>query len=170
MTDPELPLPDRMLDERDPSTPDFAQEAVRLTLIAGALAASVVVYAGIAWFFTSEAVAVGFEPSGLPGTVSVALAVAAVALLLIAPVVERKLRERGRGAALARAVADFRLSVIVGFALREAAVLLGLLIALLTGDPLWCFGLSALALIAMAAAWPSRGKLEAYARGAVAPA
>ena len=94
-----------------------------ITLIAGALAASVVIYAGVGWFLTSEAMAAGFQPTGIPGTVKTALAVAAVALLLIAPVVERQVREGGKGAHPAGALAAFRMSVVAGFALREAAAL-----------------------------------------------
>lgn len=150
----------------DPDTPEYAREAALLAVIAGALAASVLVYAGVGWFLTSEAMAAGFEPAGLPGSVSTALAVAGVALLLLAPFVERKLRE---GAPPAEAVAAFRRATVVGFALREAAALCGLLIAILTGEPLWCFALALAALVAMVAAWPSRGKLERFARGAVAP-
>lgn len=169
MPDPNVPLPERMPSGSDPEGPELAREVALLAVIAGALAASVLVYAGVGWFLTSEAMAAGFEPAGLPGSVSTALGVAGFALLLIAPVVERKLREASRGAAPAEAVAAFRRATVVGFALREAAALFGLLIAIFTGEPLWCFGLALAALVAMIAAWPSRGKLERFVRGAVAP-
>lgn len=169
MTDSQPPLPERMPHGRDPRDPDYAREATLLTLVAGALAASVVIYAGIAWFLTSEAMAAGFEPAGLPGGVGLALAVGGVALLVVAPVVQRKVRESARGTTPTGAVNAFRVSTIVGFALREAAAVLGLVIAVLTGQPLWCYGLSAAALGAMILGWPTRDALERFARGAVAP-
>ena len=43
------------------------------------------------------------------------------------------------------------------------------MIAILTGEILWCYGLCLAALAAMIAAWPSRRKLAGFARGAVAP-
>jgi hypothetical protein len=173
MTDSQPPLPDRMPHGRDPRSSDsewdYTREAALLALVAGALAASVVIYAGIAWFLTSEAMAAGFEPAGLPGSVGLALAVAGVALLIVAPVVQRKVRESARGTTPAGAVNAFRVSTVVGFALREAAAVLGLVLAILTGNPLWCYGLSAAALAAMMLGWPTRDKLERFARGAVGP-
>lgn len=176
MPDPNVPLPDRMPHGGDPRDPDLGRQATplalvagALALVAGALAASVVVYAGIAWFLTSEAVAAGFEPAGLAGSARAALIVGGLVMLLVAPLVEKRIRESGRGAAPAQALSVFRTATVVGFALREAAALFGLLIAVLTGEPFWCFALSAAALVAMIAAWPTRGKLERYVRGAVAP-
>lgn len=166
MTDPKPPLPAATPELGDPR---FQREAVTLQVLAGALAASVVIYAGIAWFFTSEAVAAGFEPAGLPEPLPWVFAGLGLALLLVAPLVEARIKAGGAGAHPDRALATFRTGTIVGFALREAAALFGLVIAITTGRPLWCYALAAAALLAMAGAWPSQSRLERYLRGAVQP-
>jgi hypothetical protein len=153
----------------EPGDPRFAREANTLKLLAGAFAASVVVYAGIAWFLTGEAAAAGFVPPGLPEPLPWVLAGAAIALLLVAPLAEARLRSAGAGQPPERALSAFRLATVVGLAMREAAALLGLVIAVTTGRALWSFALCAAAAVAMAGAWPSRGRLERFARGAVQP-
>lgn len=166
MDDPKVPFPEATPELGDPR---FLREAMTLKILAGALAASVVIYAGIAWFLTSEAAAVGFEPVGLPAPFPWVLAGLGVALLLAAPLVESRIRAAGSGKAPDRAIAAFRTATLVGFALREAAAVSGLVIAVTTGEPLWCYALSAAAIVAMASAWPSQTRLERFTRGAVQP-
>lgn len=166
MDDPKVPFPEATPELGDPR---FTGEAVKLKVLAGALAASVLIYSGIAWFLTGEAAAVGFEPPGLPHPWPWVLAGIGVALLLVAPLLEARIKAAGAGKAPDRSLAAFRTATVVGFALREAAAVFGLVIAVTTGDPLWCYVLSAAALVAMAGAWPSQSRLERFARGAVQP-
>lgn len=164
------------MDERDipsdtpePGDPRLAREAATLTILAGALAASVAIYPGIAWFLTSEAMAAGFQPPGPPAPWPTVLAGLGVVLLLVAPVIERRIRAGSAGEGPDRAVQAFRTATLTGFAVRETAAVLGLVIAITTGRPLWCYLLSLVALVAMLSAWPSRRRLERHARGAVRP-
>ncbi|MFP3939459.1 MAG: hypothetical protein ACLF0P_04055 [Thermoanaerobaculia bacterium] len=166
MDERDIPIPH---DTPEPGDPGLAREAAALAILAGALAASVVVYPGIAWFLTSEASDAGFQPSGLPAPLPAILAGLGIVLLLVAPVVEGRLRSGTAGEGGERAVQGFRTATLVGFALRETAAVLGLVIAITTGRPLWCYLLSLAALVAMVSAWPSRSRLERHARGAVRP-
>ena len=156
-------------DTPEPEDPGLARDAATLPILAGAFAASVVVYPGIAWFLTSEAMDAGFQPPGLPAPLPAVLAGVGVVLLLVAPWIEGRLRAGTAGVGGDRAVQAYRTAILVGFALREAAAVLGLVVAVTTGRPLWCYLLSLAALVAMASAWPSRGRLERHARGAVRP-
>lgn len=149
--------------------PEITRAVAVLQVVAGALAASVVIYAGVAWFLTTEAFGADLGPQGLPAFWPRFLAVCGIGLILVAPLVERRIRAAGRGEEMGEGLSEYRTAVLVGFALREAASVLGLVIAVLTGDALWCYGLSAAALVAMAAGWPSRARLEGVARGAVQP-
>lgn len=166
MNERDIPLPSGT---PEPGDPRLAREAAILTILAGALAASVAIYPGIAWFLTSEAMGAGFEPPGLAAPVTAGLAALGVVLLLVAPVVESRLRAGTAGEDWERAIQGFRTATLAGFGLREAAAVLGLVIAVTTGGPLWCYVLSLAALVAMASAWPSRGRLERHVRGSVQP-
>lgn len=166
MDEPNVPLPEAAPELGDPR---FAREAMTLKILAGALAASVLVYAGVAWFLTSEAAAAGLEPTGLPEPLPWVFLGLGVVLLLAAPLVEGRIRAAGAGREPDQTVAAFRTATIVGFALREAAAVFGLVIAITTGEAVWCYALSAAAILAMAGAWPSQSRLERFARGAVQP-
>lgn len=153
----------------EPAAPEIAQALAVLRVVAGALAGSVLVYAGVAWFLTSEAAAVGFEPAGLPDPLPWVLFGLGLALLLVAPAVEARIRSAGGDQEPRQALATFRTATVAGFALREAAAVFGLVVAITTGEGIWCFALSAAALLAMAQAWPTRFRLEGSMRGAVRP-
>jgi F0F1-type ATP synthase membrane subunit c/vacuolar-type H+-ATPase subunit K len=159
--------------DASPGLPALAQ----LQVIAAALASAVGIYAFVAWLVVDllgrEALAGGL-PAPLPG---VLVAVAAV-LLLAAPVVERRLAAPVRRGAAARAAAErpaadpverYRLAKVVGFALREAAAVVGLVVGLTTGDARWTWGISAGTLVLMGLAWPRAADLPASRQGA-APA
>lgn len=166
MDEPHIPPPEPPPELGDPR---FAREALTLKVLAGALAASVLVYAGVAWFLTSEAAAVGLEPTGLPDPLPWVFLGLGIVMLLAAPLVEARIRAAGAGRKPAQAVAAFRTATIVGFALREAAAVFGLVIAITTGEAVWCYALSLAAILAMVGAWPSQSRLERFARGAVRP-
>lgn len=166
MTDPKVPSAP---ETPTPGGPEAVRAVAVLQVVAGALAASVVIYAGVAWFLTTEAAGAGLEARGLPALWARFLAVCGIGLILVAPLVERRIRASGKGQELGSGLSEYRTAVLVGFALREAASLLGLVIAVLTGDAFWCYVLSAAALVAMAVGWPSRSRLEGVARSAVQP-
>lgn len=132
-----------------------------LNVIWAAIAGGLVMLAAVATFLArgtdmTPALEVG---AALP--VKLALAGAAAALLLIAPVVSRQLLSRVREAAhLDVALQRYQEAVVVGFAMREAVGLVGFVIAVLTGDLVWCYALTGAALLAMFFARPTRETLE----------
>jgi hypothetical protein len=153
--------------EPDPSAdPRIEATLTQVRLIAGALAVSVLVYALLAGLVTGRA---GGEPIGLPTMAVLVLAALGVLDLLLAPFIERALLANAGGQGADRALGEYRKAKLVGFAFREAAAIFGLLIALFTRQPAWCYALAAATLVAMALAWPSRGELEQVTRGAVRP-
>jgi hypothetical protein len=139
-------------------------------VIAGALAAAVVVYAVVAWvvvdFFGGEALA-----GGLAAPVPGVLVAVAAGVLLIAPAVERRIMAPPRAgtdeaAGAAASVAErYRLAKLVGFALREAAAVIGLVVGLTTGEPWWTWGIAAGTLLLMALAWPRAADLPPASGG-----
>lgn len=162
--------------EQQPPTPPPAETLAQAQVIAGALAAAVVVYAVVAWVVVEvlggEVLAGGLA-APLPGV----LVAAAAAVLLAAPVVERRIMAQPRpgtaeeadaastsrtaGAAGTRVsfVERYRLAKLVGFALRETAAVIGLVVGLTTGEPRWTWGISAGTLLLMALAWPRAADL-----------
>lgn len=157
-----------------------AESLAQAQMIAGALAAAVVVYAVVAWlvvdFFGGEALAGGLA-APLPGV----LVVLAAAVLLAAPVVERRIMAPPRpgtaeaadaaaAGAAASVVERYRLAKLVGFALREAAAVIGLVVGLTTGEPRWTWGIAAGTLLLMALAWPRAADLPAASGGGRAAA
>jgi hypothetical protein len=128
--------------------------------------ASVLVYAVLAAVMTER---VGEQPIGLPGMAVALLVGLAVLDLLLAPVIERALFGKGGGNAAGLSVEDaigrYGKAKLVGFAFREAAAVLGLLLFLFTGRPAWAYALAAATLVAMALAWPSRRELERVVGG-----
>lgn len=142
----------------------------QLRIITGALASSIVVYAVVAWVVTGGGGgATGEEAVELGLPIVAVLAGMGVLNLLLAPAIERALLGSATGQPLEKVLSDYRKAKIVGFAFREASAVFGLMIALFTGKPSWCYALSAAALVAMALGWPSREGVERAARGAVQP-
>jgi len=152
-----------------PGDPRVESALTQIRVIAGALAASVAVYGVIAWVVTGGATESAGEAIGLALPIVAVLVGMAIMDLLVAPLIERWLVGGAVGQPLERVLAEYRKAKIIGFAFREAAAVLGLMVALFTGDPAWCYGLSAATLVAMALAWPSREGLERVARGAIQP-
>lgn len=151
-----------------PGDPRLEGALTQIRIIAVALASSVAVYGVVAWVVTGGA-SDGGEPIGLAVPIVAVLVAMAVMDLFLAPLIERALLGGVAGQPLERALAQYRKSKIVGFAFREAAAVLGLMIALFTGEPAWCYALAAATLVAMALAWPSREAVERLAGGAIQP-
>jgi MFS family permease len=149
--------------ERTPPTPGGAEAQIHqhlkaMRLLAGSMMAGVVVFGAVALTLLASG---DFEPPGtaLPDLLVGGLAVASVLLIVAAPVVTRKLAER-RAQDLAAALQRHRTRVVIGFALREAAGALGILLALLTGFTSWGLALAGAALVTMGVAWPRREDLD----------
>jgi hypothetical protein len=99
--------------------------------------------------------------TSLPQTVPLALFTLALALLVFAPAIQRAVLKRYEAEGDPGALAiGYTTSTLVAFALREAAGLLGFILALLTGNPWWSWGLGGAALIAMVMDRPRRGMVE----------
>lgn len=170
--------------EQPPSPPPPAETLAQAQVIAGALAAAVVVYAVVAWVIVEvlgREILAGGLAAPLPGV----LVVLAAAMLLAAPVVERRIMAApqpgtaaaadaasttGTVGAAASLVERYRLAKLVGFALRELAAVIGLVVGLTTGEPRWTWGISAGTLLLMALAWPRAADLPPASGGGRAAA
>lgn len=156
-----------------PAAPPPAETLAQSQVIAGAMAAAVVVYAVVAWVVVDLLGGEGLA-GGLAAPVPGVLVVVAAAVLLVAPAVERRVlappRAGSRPAEDAAGAAGFaeryRLAKLVGFALREAAAVLGLVVGLTTGEPRWTWGIAAGTLLLMALAWPRAADLPPANGGA----
>lgn len=93
----------------------------------------------------------------------VSLVTVALALLVVAPAVKRAIFKRadaeGFDGDQEKRLAAWQKATIVAFALREAAGLIGFVLAVITGSYWWICGLGGAALIAMAMDWPRRENL-----------
>lgn len=132
------------------------KEWTTLHIICGALAAATAAYAGMGWFLVTNG---SFELPRLakPGGLALILSVAAVLLLLAAPLAQRLLaqdRDSRRRSMPVVPFETYRQAIIVAFALREGAAIIGLVITLLTRDVRWALALGAVAVLAMLLGWP----------------
>ncbi|HHQ49547.1 MAG TPA: hypothetical protein ENK19_11785 [Acidobacteria bacterium] len=75
----------------------------------------------------------------------------------------RGLEEASRSTAPELTLERLQRARIVGLALAETAAIFGLVLTLVTGRSVWCFGLAALSVAAMLTLWPRRGQLERVA-------
>jgi len=142
-----------------------------LRLIAGSLAASVVLYAGVAWMVQEM---FEFEPLvELSPAVSWSIAIGSLFVILTGYLIERSVRNAtakppgrdaprssGRTDAPAASVDRYIRSVMIGFAFREAAAVIGFVLSFLTGNVAWALGLSGVALASMLIHWPRRAAVE----------
>lgn len=142
-----------------------AQIAAHLTqvqMVVAAIAGSVSLLAGVTFLLANAG---KLHPLGADGDkIQLILAPLAVALLGIAPALKRALFKRaeaeGFGDDVGRWLAAHRTAVLVASALREGAALLGFLMGLLTGQALFSYLFSGLALATLIFDWPKAGDLE----------
>ena len=134
-----------------------------LAVVCGAIALSLVmVNAVIAVLWVAES-----PPAGaVSRDVSLAGVVVALLLLAAAPtarrvVFKRAQAEEGFERDPAARLNAYARGMILGFAMREAAGLIGFVLALLSGNPWWSWGLGVTALAAMFADRPRREDLGA---------
>lgn len=103
------------------------------------------------------------RPAAIPGAVPVVLFLVGVGLLVAAPAVKGAVYKRvdaeGIHGDLGRVFAAYRTATLAAFALREAAGLLGLVLAVITANPWWCWGLGGAAVVAMLFDWPKKEHL-----------
>ncbi len=148
---------------------ELAGRLARVQHICQTLAISVVVYGGLIWFLVyGETV----EPvSGIPGSLPLALTALAMILMLLG--------SRLRGAIVRRAfpshsslpvheeavIAAYQRASLISFALLDAAAVLGLGVALISGSALYGGVLCAAALIGMLTRWPNAAELDRLLRG-----
>jgi hypothetical protein len=140
-----------------------------LTLVCAALAGSLVLYAGITWYLLEQ---VGLQPvwNTMPLLVPGVVGLVALGPLCAAPYVSRLLLAQAPSAAsTADPQAAFQVvmrATIVAFAMREAVGVLGFVLALVSGELIWCVALSGVALLAMLLGWPRRDQMEEVFRRA----
>ena len=138
-----------------------------LNVVCLALVGSVGVYAVVAWYLVYGSGGLGGP--GLPDTLAAVGAAFAIALLVAAPVVRRKTLEKATrvrdSEGDATALESYRLATLLGFILRDGAAIVGLMLTVATGEPMWCWALGAVTVVAMFASWPRREELEAIAAG-----
>lgn len=144
-----------------------------LRAICLALAASVAVYAGLSWLLLRvvrvEALA------GLPNAAPLTLTALAMILILLSSrlrsVLLRRAFPRTTGLSVSEEglVAAYQRATLVSFALLEGAGALGLVVALLSGEPFYGVALCAAALLAMATRWPNEGEVDRILRGRLVP-
>jgi hypothetical protein len=143
---------------------DRAAEQLRfLNVVCIGMIASVFAYAFVAWFLTREDGALAGP--GLPGGVAWLGAAVAAALLLAAPIVQRRTRESAAQGQLPEersigALEGFRLGTLMAFMLRDGAAIVGLMITIVTGEPMWTYALGAVTIVAMFWGWPRREDLD----------
>lgn len=134
-----------------------------VNIVCMALVASVILVAGVAFWLDTASDGGSLGPP-LPLPIAIVACLVGLALLVAAPIVQRKMlasshsiardHERSVGA-----FETFRLATLLGFILREGCAIVGLMTTLLTNQPAWCYGMSAAALVAMFTAWPRREEL-----------
>ena len=126
-----------------------------LTIICIALAMSVVLTNLLLTFlfFSGQ-----LPPAELPKPAAVAIFAVALTLLVSSPAVKGAIFKRADAEGFDgdpnRRFTAFQTAYIAAFAMREAGGLLGFILALLTANPWWSWGLGAAALIAMIFDWP----------------
>ena len=131
----------------------------QLLVLCAAMALSVVMVNGGLMVLRAS----GSPPTGLADPLPLVLFAGGLVLLGAAPALKRAVFKRadaeGFGGELKKRLAAYQTATIVAFAFREAAGLLGFVLALTTGNLWWSWGLGGAALIAMALDWPKREHL-----------
>ena len=150
-------------------------EAMRfLNVVCIGMVLSVGALVVVSWFVASGPGAQGPVGPPLPRALAFIGFAVGVGLLLAAPIVHRKMLARSARSLRAdehtdTALESFRLATLLAFILREGAAIVGLMLTLLTNEPMWCYLLAALAIIAMIWGWPRLEQVAAL-RGGEVPA
>ncbi|HVS01582.1 MAG TPA: hypothetical protein VMT16_02345 [Thermoanaerobaculia bacterium] len=131
-----------------------------LYVVCAAMILGVGAFAVMAWVLVDRPGATPLVPADAPVWLTGFGLLVAVALLLAAPLLHRRLLDRSvapedRGR-LAPALENYRLATLLAFVLREGAAMIGLMLALATGQALWAYALAAATVVAMFWGWPRR--------------
>jgi hypothetical protein len=139
------------------------QFARTTTILAGAIAASIPIYMVVAWL-VAPTVATGADNDELvPLLAGILAALSAGHLVLASVFFANRVRAAEKLPTPEERLAGYRVAVIIAFALREAVAIYGLVLTFLSGDPRWCLGFGAVALVSMALGWPRRSSMERLA-------
>ena len=141
-------------------------EALRfLYVVCIGMILSVGVFAIVAWFVASGPGELGQVGPPVPQALAYVGFAVGLALLVAAPLVHRRMLARATSTVRAEERTDtvlesFRLATLLAFILREGAAIVGLMLTLLTNEPMWCYVLAALAIIAMITGWPRPDQVQ----------
>lgn len=124
---------------------------------------SVAFFVVMAWFVTEGPAAMQPLMVGESNLLGFAGTALGVALLLVSPVVQRRLLESsdppGADGDVTPVLENYRIATLLAFVLREGAAVVGLMTTLVTGQALWCYLLSGAAIVAMFWGWPRQSDL-----------
>ena len=141
-------------------------EALRfLYVVCIGMILSVGVFAIVAWFVSNGPGALGQVGPPVPQALAYVGLAVGLALLVAAPLVHRKMLARAASSLRADERTDtvlesFRLATLLAFILREGAAIVGLMLTLLTNEPMWCYVLCAAAVVGMIWGWPRAEQLS----------
>ena len=103
------------------------------------------------------------RPAPLPQTIPIILFAIGLGLLVASPAVKgavfKRIGAKGFDSDIEKIFAAYQTSNVIAFALREAGGLIGFILALLTANVWWSWGLGGAAMIAMIFDWPKREHL-----------
>lgn len=143
-----------------PPTSSTDQFVRLINIIAVALVASVLVYMVVAWVVAPTIAEAGGDAefiqllAAILAIVSLGHLVAAQMLFAI------RIRSAAKLPTPEQRLASYRVAIILSFALREAVAVYGLILSFLSGDPRWCLGFGAVAVVSMLLGWPKRSAME----------
>lgn len=171
MSEPFEPMRDEVaaVGGADGSATAAADGIRRLQVLAAALSASVLFYTLVAWFLISVQ-GLQLRPI-LPRDADVVAAGLAGVLILVSTRLRQRLAapprtvlSSPRPPSEAERLRRYARAVTVSLAMREAVGLIGLVLALLTGEARWAMVFGLASLLALLAAWPRRRELQRLTR------
>ena len=143
--------------------PTLDQFARTTMILAGAIAASVPIYMAVAWLVAPTVASASGSDDLVPLLAGIFAVLSAGHLVLAQLLFTSRVRAAEKLPTPEERLARYRVAVIIAFALREAVAIYGLVLSLLGGDPRWCLGFGAVALVSMVLGWPRRSTMERLA-------
>lgn len=138
--------------------PEVRERIRQARIIAGALMGGVGAYTIVAVVVVSLGI---LSSGGMFGTTFLGFVALFVLLLLVlAPILRRRVLESGRPADADEVLRRWMSASIVGLAVREGAGLFGVTIALVAGATPWILAFGLASLVAMGLAWPRADEVE----------
>lgn len=143
--------------------PSIDHSARTTTILAAAIAASVPIYMVVAWLVAPTVATASGNAELVPLLAGIFMVLSAGHLVLAQLLFASRVRAAEKLPTPVERLAAYRVAVIIAFALREAVAIYGLVLTLLGGDPRWCLGFGAVALVSMVLGWPRRTAMERLA-------